>query len=158
MANARLRAGSSSRSTLGLMDRLASRIAPATQLASLSASPPPYCVHPCRSCDTIRTDQQTRRCQRNRKLQRSDGCGSIVPNPCAAFRPRTGSRPADVIRDLSAARTATRFAQCRESRARRTHEFARSAGRASRTRPRRYGTSKRNSTDRPAAKVSFTRS
>ena len=31
-------------------------------------------------------------------------------------RPRTGSRPADVIRDLSAARTATRFAQCRESR------------------------------------------
>ena len=80
---------------------------------------------------------QTRRCQRNRKFQNSDGCGSIVPNPGAAFRPRTGCRPADVIRDLSAACTAARFAQCRESRARRTHEFARSAGRASRTRPKR---------------------
>ena len=44
----------------------------------------------------------------------------------------TGSRLADVIRDLNAARTAMRFAKCRESRARRTHEFARSARRASR--------------------------
>ena len=48
---------------------------------------------------------------------------------------RPGGRPDDVMSDLSAARTATRSGQCRESRARRTHEFARSAGRAARQEP-----------------------
>ena len=48
---------------------------------------------------------------------------------------RPGGCPDDVMSDLSAARTATRSGQCRESRARRTHEFARSAGRAARQEP-----------------------
>ena len=48
---------------------------------------------------------------------------------------RPGGRPDDVMSDLSAARTATRSGRCRESRARRTHEFARSAGRAARQEP-----------------------
>ena len=63
----------------------------------------------------------------------------FVPNSgavvCIGGRRRPGGRPDDVMSDLSAARTTTRFGQCRESRARKTHEFARSAGRAARTKP-----------------------
>ena len=70
--------------------------------------------------------------------QRRDGGGShqISARLCAsAGGLRPGGRPDDVMSDLSAARTATRSGQCRESRARRTHEFARSAGRAARQEP-----------------------
>ena len=71
--------------------------------------------------------------------QAATGSGSIVPNSgtfvWAGERRRPGSRLGDVIRDLSAARTATRLGQCRESRARRTREFARSTRRASRSKP-----------------------
>ena len=70
--------------------------------------------------------------------QRRDGGGShqISARLCAPARGlRPGGRTADVMSDLSAARTTTRSGQCRESRARRTHEFARSAGRAARTKP-----------------------
>ena len=90
---------------------------------------------------------------RMRWSNRNYGCSD------AALRTRPGSRLADVIRDLGAARTKTRLAQCRESRARRTHEFARSARRASRTRTnRRIGKGKRNAAQLRPTKVSFTRS
>ena len=76
-----------------------------------------------RSVSTIANEVKNRMRWSNRNY----GCSD------AALRTRPGSRLADVIRDLGAARTKTRLAQCRESRARRTHEFARSARRASRT-------------------------
>ena len=91
----------------------------------------------CEGCPT------TRSCQRDRKFPGGDG----VREHCAKFRRgrvtgerrRPGGRTADVMSDLSAARTTTRAGQCRESRARRTHEFARSAGRAARTKPITHG-------------------
>ena len=88
------------------------------------------------------------------------GSGSIVPNSgafvCAGQRRRPGGRTADVMSDLRAARTTVRPAQCRESRARRTHEFARSAGRADRTEPTSpHCQPKRNKTPCLTTKLSF---
>ena len=191
MANARLRAGSSSRSTLGLMNRLAREDQPLTekrrgpnrtegrssraradfppspQLETIRApglrqagrpvTQPPTEQHERNGVTAKHMTIDTRKgiahgldCRlvfaqlatlhgrevttianevknRMRWSNRNYGCSD------AALRTRTGSRLADVIRDLGAARTKTRLAQCRESRARRTHEFARSARRSSRT-------------------------
>ena len=108
--------------------------------------------------------------------QAATGSASIVPNSgafvCVGGRRRPGGRPADVMSDLSAARTTTRFGQCRESwyppseasprsgcpsrGARRTHEFARSAGRDARTEPTTPNCQgKRHPQPQFAAKLSF---
>ena len=89
-----------------------------------------------------------------------DALTQIVPNSGAAVPPARGLRPggrtADVMSDLSAARATTRAGQCRESRARRIHEFARSAGRAARTKPITHGCRpSRNAKTSLPAKLSF---
>ena len=74
--------------------------------------------------------------QRTRQQRAAGALYQIPARLCRpARRRRPGSRLGDVIRDLSAVSTTTRFGQCRESRARRTHEFARSTRRASRSKP-----------------------
>ena len=74
--------------------------------------------------------------QRTRQQRAAGALYQIPARLCRpARRRRPGSRLGDVIRDLGAVSTTTRFGQCRESRARRTHEFARSTRRASRSKP-----------------------